>query len=228
MSHQRPVPVRDERSSNGSAPPSTAARPPLYSPSPSYHQQHTPSTQLLRGRSTSPQLAEMSSAMDNSSCPPSPVPHSSSSTSSSSTSSSSSSPAFPPSHPTPPSPRSLSRPRSRSPLLDSDPHPQRRGDDRPARVIRLYYSMEFQAVAQEVARLSEGRVELCEIEWKRFPDGFPNLRIDKSNEMKAHTTHTHLHPPLPLTPATQPSHPAHARPCCAVVPCWFPCLLPLS
>ena len=207
---QRSAAVREERSSNGSSQTtsSSSSRPPLYAPSPSYHQ-HTPaSTLLTRGRSTSPQLAELTAAaMDNgppgpTSFPPSPAPPSSTS-----------SPAQPPSHPTPPSPRALlSRPRTPRSLIDSDPFPHRRGEG-PFRVLRLYYAQEFSAVAQEVARLSEGRVELCEIEWKKFPDGFPNLRIDKSNEMKVART--------PHPPPSRCSHPplAHFTAASAVALC---------
>ena len=50
--------------------------------------------------------------------------------------------------------------------------------------LRLYYSSECIALARQIQRLAEGKVELCEVEWKRFADGWPNLQIKLANEMK--------------------------------------------
>lgn len=74
--------------------------------------------------------------------------------------------------------------------------------------LRLYYSTECAALAREVERLAEGKVELCEVEWKRFADGWPNLQIQLSNEMKCTTQ--------PLTPLTHSLHTLTRAQCCCV------------
>ena len=179
---------KGERGVNGASS-HPAPRPPLHAPVPTYNATAT----FIRGRSTSPAAAELtasplehplpgastSPALDASlpgvGTPPTSRPRTPLASSSSAPSSGA----------VPSSPFTLSRQGSPRHLLDSD-GPIKRGDDGKAlRPIRLYYSNEFKHVAEDVAQLSDGRVELCEIDWKRFPDGWPNLRIDKSAEMKS-------------------------------------------
>jgi ribose-phosphate pyrophosphokinase len=42
----------------------------------------------------------------------------------------------------------------------------------------------MKAVAEETAKLSGGRIVLSEIEWRRFPDGWPNIKIPGASELK--------------------------------------------
>ena len=42
----------------------------------------------------------------------------------------------------------------------------------------LFYYPECEDLAKKIASVSMGNVELAEISWKRFADGFPNLYVE--------------------------------------------------
>lgn len=75
----------------------------------------------------------------------------------------------------------LSRSSTNMQLLQSQlsPRPQVKH-----KIIRLYYCQEMTQVAHDIAKLSNGKVELCDISWNHFADGFPNLFIHKAAELK--------------------------------------------
>lgn len=49
--------------------------------------------------------------------------------------------------------------------------------------VMLLFAREMKAIAEEIAALSRGKIVLGEIEWSRFPDSFPNLRLENSSAM---------------------------------------------
>ena len=175
----------------------------MYQPTPSYHPSIATSL-LTRGRSTSPQLAEMSgSGLDSSAVasmhpsaplpPPSPTPRINSNRPYSSH------PlirSYSQSVPSSPLPAAIQTHHA-SPLLPNraaagSPTPRPQMVERWCKSpLRLYYSAECAGLAREVERLAEGKVELCEVEWKRFTDCWPNLQIKLSNEMKCQHRRQH-------------------------------------
>jgi ribose-phosphate pyrophosphokinase len=49
---------------------------------------------------------------------------------------------------------------------------------------RLYYCPEMKTIAEQIAKLYPTKIQLGEIRWNRFADGFPDLFIEKSSEIK--------------------------------------------
>ena len=170
----------------------------MYQPTPSYHPSLATGL-LTRGRSTSPQLAEMNSPAQDG--PMAAAIHASASLPPPSPSSRNNRPSTssqplphtsrPYSHSLPSSPVPFTaQPTTAPPPMPNraaagSPTPRPQMVERWCRTpLRLYYSSECAGLAREVERLAEGKVELCEVEWRRFADGWPNLQIQLSNEMK--------------------------------------------
>ena len=174
----------------------------MYQPTPSYHPSLAGSL-LTRGRSTSPQLGEMSApgqdsptaaALHTSAPLPPPSPnHRNNNNNNTRPSTSQPLPYSTRPHsqsvPSSPIPSSAQTPHAPPPLPNraaaGSPTPRPQMVERWCKSpLRLYYSTECTSLAQQVAHLADGKVELCQVEWKRFADGWPNLQIQLSNEMK--------------------------------------------